>query len=126
MKGKIKGYATAEYTVSGKAGQTLSVKLKTNQPSDCFNIRQPGQDEALFIGSSGGNNYQSETAGRWRLHGAGVFDAQCGAQECGGGIHARYRLARLNKGAANTVDAARVTAPLGIVDVNITDVRIGK
>ncbi|KKO64495.1 Inhibitor of g-type lysozyme precursor [Janthinobacterium sp. KBS0711] len=60
VKGKIKGYATAEYTVAGKAGQTLSVKLKTNQPSNYFNIRQPGQDEALFIGSTTGNNYQAK------------------------------------------------------------------
>ena len=59
VKGKIKGYATAEYTLSGKAGQTLSVKLKTNQPSNYFNIRQQGQDEALFIGSTSGNTYQA-------------------------------------------------------------------
>ena len=60
VKGKIKGYATAEYTLKGKAGQTLSVKLKTNQPSNYFNIRQQGQDEALFIGSSSGNSYQAK------------------------------------------------------------------
>jgi len=59
VKGKIKGYATAEYTVSGKAGKTLSIKLKTNQPSNYFNIRQQGQDEALFIGSTSGNTYQA-------------------------------------------------------------------
>lgn len=59
VKGKIKGYATAEYTLSGKAGQTLSVKLKTNQSSNYFNIRQQGQDEALFIGSTSGNTYQA-------------------------------------------------------------------
>ena len=60
VKGKIKGYATAEYTFTGKAGQTLSIKLKTNQPSNYFNLRQAGKDEALFIGSSGGNNYQAK------------------------------------------------------------------
>jgi hypothetical protein len=60
VKGKIKGYATAEYTVTGKAGQTLSVKLKTNQASNYFNIRRAGQDEALFIGSTSGNSYQAK------------------------------------------------------------------
>ncbi|MDZ5636589.1 MULTISPECIES: hypothetical protein [unclassified Janthinobacterium] len=60
VKGKIKGYATAEYTLTGKAGQSLGVKLKTNQPSNYFNIRQPGQDEALFIGSTSGNSYQAK------------------------------------------------------------------
>lgn len=60
VKGKIKGYATAEYTVTGKAGQTLSVKLKTNQPSNYFNIRQAGHDDALFTGSSSGNSYQAK------------------------------------------------------------------
>ncbi|MCC7600824.1 hypothetical protein IGS61_25260 [Janthinobacterium sp. FW305-129] len=59
VKGKIKGYATAEYTLTGKAGQTLSVKLKTNQTSNYFNIRQAGQEEALFIGSTSGNTYQA-------------------------------------------------------------------
>ncbi|AYM78804.1 hypothetical protein D9M09_25695 [Janthinobacterium agaricidamnosum] len=60
VKGKIKGYATAEYTLTGKAGQTLSVKLKTNQASNYFNIRQAGQEEALFIGSTSGNSYQAK------------------------------------------------------------------
>ncbi|MDO8051422.1 hypothetical protein O3301_23415 [Janthinobacterium sp. SUN211] len=59
VKGKIKGYATAEYTLAGKAGQTLGVKLKTNQPSNYFNLRQAGQEDALFIGSSGGNSYEA-------------------------------------------------------------------
>ncbi|MDN2713179.1 hypothetical protein O0880_27550 [Janthinobacterium sp. SUN118] len=60
VTGKIKGYATAEYTLTGKAGQTLSVKLKTKQPSNYFNIRQTGQDEALFVGSSSGNTFQAK------------------------------------------------------------------
>lgn len=60
VKGKIKGYATAEYTLHAKAGQTLSVKLKTNQASNYFNIRQAGQDEALFIGSTSGNSFQAK------------------------------------------------------------------
>ncbi|MBE3027713.1 hypothetical protein GQ37_019695 [Janthinobacterium sp. BJB1] len=58
VKGKIKGYATAEYTVTGKAGQTLSVKLKTNQASNYVNIRQAGQEEALFVGARSGNSFQ--------------------------------------------------------------------
>lgn len=60
VTGKIKGYATAEYTLTGKAGQTLSVKLKTNQSSNYFNIRQAGQDDALFVGSSNGNTFQAK------------------------------------------------------------------
>ena len=60
IQGKIQGYATAEYTLTGKDGQTLSVKLKTNQASNYFNIRQSGQEEALFIGSNSGNSYQAK------------------------------------------------------------------
>ena len=60
IQGKIQGYATAEYTLHAKAGQTLSVKLKTNQASNYFNIRQAGQDEALFTGASGGNTFQAK------------------------------------------------------------------
>ena len=60
VQGKIAGDATAEYTLHAKAGQTLSVKLKTNQASNYFNIRQAGQDEALFTGASGGNTFQAK------------------------------------------------------------------
>lgn len=60
IQGKIQGYATAEYTLHAKAGQTLSVKLKTSQASNYFNIRQAGQDEALFTGASGGNTFQAK------------------------------------------------------------------
>lgn len=65
-----------------------------------------------------------KTASRWRVHGAGVFDAQRGAQECGGQLQPGDGLARLGKKVAKAVDAGRITAPLGIVDMNITDVRM--
>lgn len=60
VQDKIKSYTTAAYTLTGKAGLTLGVKLKTNQASNDFNIRQSSQEEALFIGSNSGNNFQAK------------------------------------------------------------------
>lgn len=89
VKGKIKGYATAEYTVTGKAGQTLSVRLKTNQPSNYFNIRQAGHDDALFTGSSSGNSYQA------KLPADGAYTVQ---------VYLMRNAARRNAVAAYTLD----------------------
>ena len=89
VKGKIKGYATAEYTLTGKAGQNLSVKLKSKQPSNYFNIRQAGQEEALFVGSSGGNSYQA------RLPADGEYTVQ---------VYLMRNAARRNAVASYTLD----------------------
>jgi hypothetical protein len=53
----IKGPLTAQYRVSAKAGQILTVDLKPSNASAYFNIAAKGQDTALFNGSIMGNHF---------------------------------------------------------------------
>jgi hypothetical protein len=58
LKGAIKGNQTIDYTLRAKAGQTMSVSLKTRNGANYFNVLPPGSnDEAIFIGSSDGNEW---------------------------------------------------------------------
>lgn len=58
LKGAIKGNQTIDYTLRAKAGQTMSVSLKTSNGANYFNVLPPGSnDEALFVGSSDGNEW---------------------------------------------------------------------
>lgn len=57
VKGTIRGDQSRLYTINVKAGQTLTVKLVTSNPSSYFNITAPGAQQALFIGSTEGNSY---------------------------------------------------------------------
>jgi hypothetical protein len=58
VKGTVKGYDSVDYTLTAKAGQTMSVKMTTTNASSYFNVLPPGSTgEAIFIGSSEGNNY---------------------------------------------------------------------
>ncbi len=63
VKGAISGDKTVDYTVRAKAGQTMSVTLKTSNPSNFFNVLPPGSnDVAVFVGSSGGNEWTGPLA----------------------------------------------------------------
>jgi hypothetical protein len=58
IKGSLKGDQTIDYTLRARAGQTMSVKLATSKGANYFNVLPPGSnDEALFVGSSGGNEW---------------------------------------------------------------------
>jgi hypothetical protein len=58
VKGTVKSYDSVDYTLVAKAGQTMSVKMTTSNASSYFNVLPPGStSEAIFIGSSEGNNY---------------------------------------------------------------------
>lgn len=53
----IQGPLTAQYRVSAKAGQILTVDLKPSNTSAYFNITAKGADYALFNGSIMGNHF---------------------------------------------------------------------
>jgi len=59
VKGTIQGYDGVQYVVGANAGQTLTVRLKTSNGANLFNVwepgKTPGKDEALFAGATGGN-----------------------------------------------------------------------
>ena len=57
LKGTLKGDQTIDYQLRARAGQTLAVHFKPGNQSACFNILPPGSEEALFIGSTSGNDF---------------------------------------------------------------------
>ncbi|MBW6532631.1 hypothetical protein KZ820_17960 [Sphingomonas sp. RRHST34] len=57
IKGSLRGYESVNYTVSARAGQTMTVRLTTANGSNYFNVTEPGKDEALFNGSVAGNKF---------------------------------------------------------------------
>lgn len=57
MTGSLKGYETVDYVLGAKAGQSMSVTLKTSNESNYFNVLPPGSETALFVGSSGGSEW---------------------------------------------------------------------
>lgn len=62
IKGSIKGYETAAYRIDLRAGQTLSVGIKTSNRSNYFNIQPPGDGAALFTGAMSGDRFSGKIA----------------------------------------------------------------
>jgi hypothetical protein len=59
INGRIRGHEYVDYAFSAGAGESLKVSLKTNQPSNYFNLLGPGEtDTAFFVGSSSGDSYE--------------------------------------------------------------------
>ena len=59
IKGAVRGYATVNYAVPARAGQTMTVRLTTSNRSSYFNVIAPGADTALFNGSTTGNRFSA-------------------------------------------------------------------
>jgi hypothetical protein len=57
LKGRLKGYETVDYQLNARAGQTLEVTLNSSNAANYFNVLQPGEESALFIGSTAGDHY---------------------------------------------------------------------
>lgn len=53
----IRGYGVVRYVIKVEAGQKLNVSLKTNNPSNYFNVTAPGAEAAAFVGSVSGNSF---------------------------------------------------------------------
>jgi hypothetical protein len=63
LRGSLKGDKIIDYKLRAKAGQTMSVTLKSSNPSNYFNILPPGSnDVAVFVGSTGGNEWSGPLA----------------------------------------------------------------
>jgi hypothetical protein len=63
IKGSLKGDQTIDYKLGARAGQSMTVKLHTGNGSNYFNVLPPGSnDEAVFVGSSGGNEWTGALA----------------------------------------------------------------
>ena len=57
VKGSISGDKIIEYKLGAKAGQSMSVKLKTSNLSNYFNVLPPGSDAAIAIGANLGSEW---------------------------------------------------------------------
>lgn len=58
IKGRLKGDQTIDYSLRAKAGQTMSVDMKTSNAAAYFNVLPPGSTgEAIFIGSTSGDTW---------------------------------------------------------------------
>lgn len=61
IPGRVKGRDSMEYILGAKAGQQMTATLASKSNSVYFNVfapgKQPGRDEALFIGDTGGNSF---------------------------------------------------------------------
>jgi len=63
VKATIKGRKTIDYVLGAAAGQTMSVSLQSSNLSNYFNVLAPGsQGEAIFIGSTSGNEFAGPVA----------------------------------------------------------------
>jgi len=57
VKGTITGAQIVDYKLGAKAGQTMSITLKTSNGSNYFNVLPPGSETALFVGSTSGDQW---------------------------------------------------------------------
>jgi len=57
IKNRIKGYEVVDYLLGAKAGQTMSVHLKTSNGANYFNVVPPGSDAAIAMGELLGNKW---------------------------------------------------------------------
>ena len=63
LTGTIKGSQTIDYTLRAQAGQVMAVSFKPSNASAYFNVMAPGSTgEAIFIGSTSGNEYSGDLA----------------------------------------------------------------
>jgi hypothetical protein len=60
IQGHIKGRETIDYVLNARAGQTMTVNLKTSNPMAYFNVLPPGSGEAIFTGQVGGASFEGK------------------------------------------------------------------
>lgn len=103
IKDSIRGDATIDYQLQARAGQRMEVSLRTSNGANYFNVLPPGSsDVALFIGSSGGNDWSGT------LEADGLYTVRVYLMRSAARRHesARYTLTISKPGASTT-------APLG-------------
>ena len=59
LQGSLKGDQVVDYLVRADAGQVMVVRFKPSNPSAYFNVLAPGKDEAMFVGSTSGNEFSA-------------------------------------------------------------------
>jgi hypothetical protein len=69
IKGGLKGEQIIDYKLRASAGQAMVVQFKPSNQSAYFNVMAPGRDEAIFIGSTSGNEFAADlpASGEYRI-----------------------------------------------------------
>lgn len=60
IQGQIKGRETIDYVLGARAGQTMTVTLKTKHTALYFNVLPPGSEEAIFVGQTSGSHFEGK------------------------------------------------------------------
>jgi hypothetical protein len=60
IQGHIKGRQIIDYVLGARAGQTMTVDLKTSNSAAFFNVLPPASDEAIFIGQTAGSHFEGK------------------------------------------------------------------
>lgn len=60
IQNRIEGDQIVDYVLNARAGQSMVVILDTNHLANYFNVTAPGEDSAMFIGSTSGNRFEGE------------------------------------------------------------------
>ena len=61
IQGHIKGRETIDYVLRARAGQTMTVNLKTSHTGAYFNVLPPGSsNEAIFVGQVAGSHFEGK------------------------------------------------------------------
>ena len=104
VKGTIKGRQTVDYKVIARAGETLTVAFRPGNLSAYFNVLPPGSEEAIFIGSSAGNDF----SGRLPIDGEYTIRVYLMRNAARRNEKAKYSLAVRRSGAAEASSPAMV------------------
>jgi small nuclear ribonucleoprotein (snRNP)-like protein len=70
VKGSLRGYDGVTYVIGANAGQAMSIVFSPKNSSCYFNVTAPGAEEALFNGSTTGNEFSAN------LDASGNYEAQ--------------------------------------------------
>ena len=62
LRGRVRGYDVADYLVGARAGQQMTVSLRSDSESIYFNVTAPGARDALFHGDMEGGDAQFTTS----------------------------------------------------------------
>jgi hypothetical protein len=57
VSGSIRGRATVDYVLTARAGQTMTVTLKSSSTANYFNVLPPGSEAAIAIGETVGSSW---------------------------------------------------------------------
>jgi hypothetical protein len=58
FSGEMAGYRMVDYAVGARAGQVMSVTIRSDDGQSAFNVTAPGARQALFAGASSGPRFR--------------------------------------------------------------------